>query len=123
MDSASMNTLPLAVQYDVALARAASAQDVEFVDSPLDVEAVPGVSETAQSQDYAPNDRPTPLLDESLQLLIEPRQSGHGYMYSFIDRQTGEVVRVWPPERLVEEAKAASADVGRTEGLVLDRSA
>jgi len=56
-----------------------------------------------------------------LLLQIEPLGKTEGFLYRFIDKDTGEVIREFPQHELEEEAERRGADP-RDPGLVFDRA-
>ncbi len=61
------------------------------------------------------------LISDNKALVIEKNPEGSGFIYKSIDRNTGEVVRVWPRE-VVATALQSLQDVD-ARGLMLDESA
>lgn len=61
------------------------------------------------------------LINDNKALVIEKNPEGSGFIYKSIDRNTGEVVRVWPRE-VVATALQSLQDVD-ARGLMLDESA
>ncbi|MEK7660639.1 MAG: flagellar protein FlaG [Pseudomonadota bacterium] len=61
------------------------------------------------------------LAGNNTSLVIEKNPNGAGFIYKSINKETGEVTRVWPHEEIVSEL-AAMQDVD-ARGLMLDESA
>jgi|APTNR8051073442_1049403.scaffolds.fasta_scaffold04760_4 uncharacterized FlaG/YvyC family protein len=61
------------------------------------------------------------LVGNNTALVIEKNPKGAGFIYKSINKETGEVTRVWPHEEMVSEL-SAMADVD-ARGLMIDESA
>lgn len=94
------------------------AKNAEVEQNPLEAAKVKklGIEDKAKVEALA--DR---LINDNKALVIEKNPEGSGFIYKSIDRNTGEVVRVWPRE-VVATALQSLQDVD-ARGLMLDESA
>ena len=122
MESVSAQPQAQAIVREDALRQLAEARKAEAkVEAKADTEAS---DEKASKPEAEPSDREaSSILGENSRLSIERRKNSDGFIYRSIDRETGEVLREWPPERFQEFAEGEGASVGRSEGLVVDRKA
>ena len=124
MDSIGSISLVSAVRNEQPPAERESAERVRPLTDVVSDVAVKAPEDSAKTDTETPEqERPEPLPTKDIRLSIERRSEGHGFIYRFIDDETGEVVREYPPEDLKALASDAAARSGRSEGLLVDHDA
>lgn len=61
------------------------------------------------------------LIGDTNALVIEKDPNGSGFIYKSIDRETGEIVRIWPKQEIA--ARLESLKDFDARGVLLDQSA
>lgn len=61
------------------------------------------------------------LIGDTNALVIEKDPNGSGFIYKSIDRETGEIIRIWPKQEIA--ARLESLKDFDARGILLDQSA
>jgi len=85
--------------------------------SPVAASAAPGEERHRLEPDAQKNKSQHPILGANARLIIEKDQDTGDYIYKTIDRDSGEVIKQWPREKLLK----AISDDQTTAGLLIDR--
>ncbi len=62
----------------------------------------PSAQSQKQQQTVTPAAAPQPDTSSNVQLEITEDKLTNSYIYKFIDKQTGQVIRQWPTEQMVQ---------------------